>query len=296
MASQTLSVAFLILVISFASLCDATESAATVSHTYYHSRPTPCRDNRRVRIAIKRGILSDKANAAVLLRAGFHDCFTATPYKADSGCNGSLRLREELRNPINSGFDSLRPFLAPILKGTCVSWADAFQMGTELSMILTGGPFVRLGRGRRDSPLPDEVTGEIPLLIDSFEELKALYARKGFNVREMVVSNVGGHALGGFEGTDGSENEFTPNPNTFNNMYAVNLVQRITSGTNLPGFNTLPSDVVWLNDPEATLWIKFYAGYYYGGFNQRLGLLRLKIDFRQYLLKQSRLSSTTVTA
>lgn len=229
----------------------------------------------------------------MLVRAAFHDCITATKSRRGSGCNGSLRLREELIHPQNSAFFELRAFLAPILKDTCVSWADAFQIGTEVAMRVTGGPRVFLGRGRTDAARQDKIDGEIPIAENNFAKLKKIYARKGFNVREMVVSNVGGHALGGFQ-ESGVEKKFTPRPGVFNNAYAENLVQRLRSGRNEPGFNTMSSDLAWLTDPEGKLWIKYYAGYYYGGFDRRAGLWRLKIDYAKYLIKQSRLTDKTV--
>lgn len=219
--------------------------------------------------------------AAGFIRASFHDCFTVTDEKKDSGCNGSLRLREELAGPKNNGLDKVMKFLEPILRASCISTADAIQIGVEKALLLTGGMHVSLGRGRTDAATSDMVD-ELPGLF-KFKKLKEIYAKKKFTVPEMVASIVGGHAVGRFFGV-----RFTSNPKKFNNMYAVNLVHFLQHGKDLKGFNSLSSDRGLLSDQEALLWVKFYADRS-GAGPETKGTLRLKKDFMSYLSKQSKM-------
>lgn len=73
-----------------------------------------------------------------------------------------------------------------------------------------------LGRGRTDALTPDVVGGvlEIPSLLATFAELKAFFERRGFNVRELVVSSIGGQAVERFSHRGV---QFTPNPERASN-------------------------------------------------------------------------------
>lgn len=223
------------------------------------------------------------------IRATFHDCITVTPDKPDSGCNGSLRLTEEITNPNNARLSLVTNELEGILASTtCVSFADAIQIGVEVASNLAGLPMFPgfLGRGRTDAGTPDTVNGELPSPIATFAELKAFYERKGFTVRDLVVSSVGGHAVGRFLARSGAEFPFTPNELVIDNGYAINLLDGILAGqTNLPGFNTLPSDRSLVEDEAARFWLGFYAGRGSRGGFTRLGNRRLRKDFRIFLRK-----------
>lgn len=163
-----------------------------------------------------------------------------------------------------------------------MSWADAFQIGVEKGLQLTGGPQVALGRGRDDSPIPDDVD-ELPGL-EEFGKLKTRFSKKGFSVREMVVSILGGHSLGRFFGIN-----FTPHPNKFDNLYAVNLLHFLRKGKDSVGFTSLSSDRELLKDKEALMWVKFYADRTLTKRGRVVGIERLGRDFRRYLEKQGRM-------
>lgn len=147
---------------------------------------------------IDEGLARQPSRAAGLLRAGFHDCITATMSKSGSGCNGSLRLGTELRYKGNIRMSRTIAFLRPIQRTSFVSWADLFQLGVERAMVKTGGPNVFLGGGRRDANSADENT--LPGEKTSYSTLKTFFKNNGFNVRQMVVAQVGGHAIGKFKG------------------------------------------------------------------------------------------------
>lgn len=168
-----------------------------------------------------------------------------------------------------------------------MSMADIIQMGVELAMAATGGPRVSLGRGKRDVDTADE--NDLPGAGDTYAELKAFYGSKGFNVREMVVSQVGGHSIGSFAGID-----FSPNPTSFDNAYATNLLNILENGESLPGHNELPSDLQMITDPEAVIWIKFYADSTRTASGRTQGFVNLNRDFARYLVKQGRLTSSRV--
>lgn len=214
------------------------------------------------------------------VRGSFHDCNTFI--KSRTGCNGSLRLRTELSFIKNRGLDKFINNLEPIVRKTCISYADGIQMAVEAAMIVAGGPKVHLGRNRKDSIEPDPFETELPGLWP-MSKLKELYMRKGFNVREMVVSNVGGHALGEFFGR-----KFSPNPSKFDHMFAVNLLHVLSSGSSLNGYNTLFTDRGFVKNEETLLWVKFYGDSTKTNGVSR-GLVRLKQDFGKFLVKQASL-------
>lgn len=222
--------------------------------------------------------------AAAFLRAIFHDCIT-TSKRSSSGCNGSLRLRSELEFVRNLGLDRLTQKMEPIVRRTCISYADAFQIGVEAAMIVSGGgpPFAnfRLGRNRIDAVLPDPVH-QLPGLWE-FPRLKAFYRTKGFNVPELVVSVVGSHSLGKFFGVN-----FTPTPNRFSSGYAINLWHVFKHGKSLPGFNTLSSDRGLVHHAESLRFVKRYGDTSGPGGAARC-LVLLRQDFKRYLSKLSKL-------
>lgn len=231
---------------------------------------------------IDQGISKNKKLIAGLLRAGFHDCITATASKSGSGCNGSIRLNKELKYKGNRGIKGTIKFLRPIQRRSCMSWADLLQLGVERSMVKSGGPTVSLGRGRSDANSADE--DDLPDETASYATLKAYFKKRGFNARMMVVGNVGGHAVGKFRGTN-----FSANPNKFDNLYAVNLKNILEGGSGLSGFNELDSDLQMIAKNQGQIWIKYYA-------SSSKGKERLLADFKTYLEKQASLSSSNVSS
>lgn len=262
------------------------------------------RTHSKIRKLIEKGMKDDPDLIPAFSRAAFHDCITATKAKPRSGCNGSLRLKDEITNMNNDGLqpplDLLRKHLPTFKNQRCASFADGLQLGAEVAMKVSGGPHVvrRLTNGfapRKDVDEPDTVDGELPDKDDSFKELKKFFARKGFNVREMVVANVGGHALGAFEDDDDNQDKpFTTTTTKFNIDYATNLVQRIDTGVNLDGFHTLNSDLELLKDPESVHWLKYYAGYIGIGYNKAIGTFRLRHDYKTFLIKLASLRGSSL--
>ncbi|PXF41012.1 L-ascorbate peroxidase 5, peroxisomal [Gracilariopsis chorda] len=273
---------------------------------YFFSTPMCFSSHQKIREVIKKGMKDDPDLIPAFSRAAFHDCITATSSKPNSGCNGSLRLEEEITNMNNDRLqpplDFLRQHLPTIAHKKCASFADGIQLGAEVAMQISGGPkvlgkLVNSAAPRVDVDDPDTVEGELPDEDDPFPKLLDFYARKGFNLREMVVSNVGGHALGAFEDDeDNQEKPFTTTETSFNIDYAVNLVQRIDTGKNLEGFHTLNSDLELLNNTESVFWLKYYAGHTGVGYVPSLGKLRLLTDYGKFLIKLASLKGSNLPA
>ncbi|CAN8061441.1 unnamed protein product [Agarophyton chilense] len=267
---------------------------ATYSNCYYA--------HHKIRELLVEGMKEDPDLIPAFSRAAFHDCITATKAKPKSGCNGSLRLKDEITNMDNDRLqpplDFLRKHLPTIENQKCASFADGIQLGAEVAMKVSNGPnvigkLVRSVSPRKDVDEPDTVDGELPNENDPFQKLKEFFARKGFNVREMIVANVGGHALGAFvDDDDDQDKPFTTTENEFNIDYAVNLVQRIDTGVNLEGFNTLDSDLEFLKDAESVYWLKYYAGCTWIGYYKAIGKLRLRIDYGRFLIKLASLKGS----
>lgn len=247
------------------------------------SRVARCKPNFRLAEGLtEKELQKDIRFAAAFIRASFHDCFTVTKKKKDSGCNGSLRLRLELAGSKNARLDKLAKMVElSIVRKTCISFADAIQIGVEKALLLTGGPKIFLGRGRSDAPKADSVN-ELPGL-EEFSSLKAIFAKKKFTVRELVVSIIGGHSFGSFFGF-----KFTSNPNRFDNMYAVNLLHFLKQKKDIKGFNSLISDRGLLTDKNALFWVRFYADRSVSNGSIK-GVIRLKRHFKDYLVKQSKM-------
>eukprot|EP00737_Agarophyton_chilense_P002452 gb/GEZJ01002797.1/.p1 GENE.gb/GEZJ01002797.1/~~gb/GEZJ01002797.1/.p1 ORF type:complete len:292 (-),score=47.63 gb/GEZJ01002797.1/:512-1387(-) len=285
---------FIVLLFSASLLLHATVSTASNCFSA-HSH---------IRKLLEKGMKKDPDLIPAFSRAAFHDCITATKAKPKSGCNGSLRLKDEITNMNNDGLqpplDFLRKHLPTIANKDCASFADGIQLGAEVAMKVSNGPNVisRLVSSvspRVDVDEPDTVDGELPDKDDPFQRLKEFFARKGFNVREMVVANVGGHALGAFvDDEDNQDKPFTTTETGFNIDYAVNLVQRIDTGVNLEGFHTLNSDLELLEDPESVYWLKYYAGYTGVGYNKAIGIFRLRIDYGKFLIKLASLKGSSL--
>lgn len=270
-----------------------------------HSDAQPPRRCARVRGQVRADITSAMVTDNLLIpkfvRAAFHDCITATSDIADSGCNGSLRLDSEINDPNSAQIEDAITLLDTVLAGqTCVSYADAIQIGMKAAMgIASGGTFpnFRIRENIPDATDADDVT-QIPGRADTFVQLKTLYEGKGFTSEELVASLVGGHALGRFFNVAGTTSlDFTTTPFAFNIDYATNLVQRIDSGSNLAGFNTLAADSNLLDDAEAVGYLKYFAGQVgtTDDYNAMTGRIRLTKVFSRFLQKLSFLTSADVT-
>lgn len=251
-------------------LCVAIVFATTVSAASACVPGKPSRRNRWVaQRAVWRMVRKDKALAARFLRAAFHDCFSASKAIKGSGCNGSLRSEAELNDVRNGGLRPLIRKIIPIAKKTCVSVADLLHYGSSAGVYLTGGPYTNPGGGRQDSPQgaqddPASLPPSDPPNRATFNKIRVAYQNQGFkSPRDLVVSIVGGHAIGG---SLGGLLSFTPHPFLFDSSYARTLLQlhkqqanKANTVTAANGFHPLQSDLALFEDPNCLFWIKYYA-------------------------------------
>lgn len=254
----------------------------------------------QVETALSTEIAAAPNLVAAFVRAAFHDCVTATSDKPDSGCNGSLRLEEELTNADNARLRGAIAAIRRSVRNTCVSVADGIQIANAVALEIAGGPnilssVVDSANPRTDATTADTVTNELPSRTSPFPDLLAFYERKGFSLQEFIASLAVGHSLGGFATPNGIA-PFTTDIFTVSSSYCFNLVQRISSGTNLQGFNTLQSDVTLISNPEAVNRLQTYAGCFDGGCSasSQTGLQIMRNDFTDFAIKLSQMTGSTL--
>lgn len=215
----------------------------------------------------------DATKAAQFIRAGFHDCATATKDDPLSGCNGSLKfelpaVEGDLSDPF---FPNLR------LKDTVTELESVRELYTCLSLadtiLIAYAAAARVSKAAKRDLLNDLVSESIArpdraeadfhnnvldlpdARIDSFTGQMAFYSRKNFNERDFVVSLVVGHSVGGFAPPAQSSPvlPFTePSELLVNGDYCGALLASRTAvfgpgrspagNVALPRFNFLPSD------------------------------------------------------
>lgn len=189
---------------------------------------------------LRRLVRSDAAQSAGMLRAGFHDCITARHEKPDSGCNGSLRLPEELNHPNNARLQGpVTELMRRKARYSCVSAADAFMIGFAASTYEAGGgnifdAVVNAYSPRLDSATSDFV-GDIldlpPANDRSFQGQLSFYQRKNLDETDLVISLVVGHSIGGAlnRKTNRVENFTETSPSTVNADYCGGLLTTFLS-------------------------------------------------------------------
>eukprot|EP00892_Ulva_mutabilis_P011501 jgi/Ulvmu1/8723/UM047_0064.1 len=183
----------------------------------------------------------------ILLRIAFHDAGTWTVRDRTGGANGSIQF--ELGGSPNNSV--VRRFGWPIvlqikrsLAGTAAanfSLADVIALAPAYGLSKMGGGAYPMKVGRVDASSADAgVQDELPRAADSIEELKASFARKGLNARDLVALS-GSHTIGRIPGVGG---------NVFDNSY-YQAVLSFQAG--------LGSDRELLEDPETRAIFEDYA-------------------------------------
>lgn len=262
-------------------------------------------DFERVKTSIAEAITDNQSGVnliAAFVRAAFHDCITATPDKPTSGCNGSLRLAEEINNANNA---RLAPAIAQVtdaVTGTCVSVADGIQLAMVVSLAMAGGPdvsaeVVDAANPRVDATIADTVDGQLPDRNSNFATLASFYASKGLSETDLVSSSAGAHSIGGFRGRGGVL-PFTNDANTVSPGYSRNLISFSETGNHIDGFNTLRSDRALVTNADALDKLRMYSGCTVAaeGCDQNAsnGLALLNAEFKDFLIKMSRMTGLTV--
>ncbi|CAF1700514.1 hypothetical protein Bca52824_043013 [Brassica carinata] len=148
-------------------------------------------------------LASDPRIAASILRLHFHDCFV-------NGCDASIlldnstsfRTEKDAAPNANSarGFNVIDRMKAK-LETTCpktVSCADVLTIASQISVLLSGGPWWPLPLGRRDSlqAFFDLANTALPSPFFTLAELKASFVAVGLNLSSDLVALSGGHTFG----------------------------------------------------------------------------------------------------
>ncbi|KAJ4906887.1 Peroxidase 22 [Raphanus sativus] len=148
-------------------------------------------------------LASDPRITASILRLHFHDCFV-------NGCDASIlldnstsfRTEKDAAPNANSarGFNVIDRMKAE-LETACpetVSCADVLTIASQISVILSGGPWWPVPLGRRDSlqAFFDLANTALPSPFFTLDELKASFAAVGLNLTSDLVALSGGHTFG----------------------------------------------------------------------------------------------------
>ncbi|KAL5573287.1 hypothetical protein UlMin_022884 [Ulmus minor] len=139
--------------------------------------------------------------AAALLRMHFHDCFVR-------GCDASVLLNSTKINQAEKvsipnlslrGFeviDAAKSAVEKICPGV-VSCADILTLVARDAVSMIYGPYWEVPTGRRDGrvSIAFETLTNLPPPFANITQLKANFASKGLNVKDLVVLS-GGHTIG----------------------------------------------------------------------------------------------------
>ncbi|CAO1943155.1 unnamed protein product [Urochloa humidicola] len=219
-----------------------------------------------VRSFVQDAVRRDVGLAAGLLRLHFHDCFVQgcdASVLLDGSATGpgekqappNLTLRPSAFKAINDIHDRLTKECG----GAVVSCSDVVALAARDSVVVSGGPSYRVPLGRRDSPsfaTQQDVLAGLPPPTATVPALLAVLSKIGLDAADLVALS-GGHTIGlghctSFEsrlfprpdptlnatfagrlrqtcpakGTDRRTPLDVRTPNTFDNKYYVNLVNR----------------------------------------------------------------------
>ncbi|KAD6795582.1 hypothetical protein E3N88_06478 [Mikania micrantha] len=235
--------------------------------------------------------------AAPLLRMHFHDCFVR-------GCDGSVLIDSTKNNQAEkAGFPnlSLRGFqiiddVKAAVEDACpgvVSCADILALVARDAIYQIKGPYWPVPLGRRDGRISiASESATLPSPLANIAQLKATFASKGLNVKDLVV-------LSGKGDTDPSlDSDYVPylkslckptdtttlvemDPGsftTFDENYYTNVLKRR---------GLFVSDAALLNDYETSAYVKLQA--------QSHGSTFMK-DFEESMVKMGQIEVLTGSA
>ncbi|XP_010519956.1 PREDICTED: peroxidase E5 [Tarenaya hassleriana] len=146
---------------------------------------------------------TDPRIAASILRLHFHDCFVA-------GCDASIlldnstsfRTEKDAAPNANSarGFNVIDRMKSEVEQACpqTVSCADVLTIASQISVLLSGGPWWPVPLGRRDSlrAFFDLANTALPAPFFTLDQLKASFAAVGLNRTSDLVALSGGHTFG----------------------------------------------------------------------------------------------------
>ncbi|XAR73737.1 Peroxidase [Bertholletia excelsa] len=149
---------------------------------------------------VKRATMKDKTVPAALLRMHFHDCFIR-------GCDASVLLNSAGKNnaekdgPPNLSLhaffviDSAKRALEAACPGI-VSCADILAFAARDAVVLAGGPYWYVPKGRKDGRTSKaSETTQLPAPAFNISQLKQSFSQRGLSLDDLVALS-GGHTLG----------------------------------------------------------------------------------------------------
>ncbi|XP_071731243.1 peroxidase 64-like [Rutidosis leptorrhynchoides] len=153
---------------------------------------------------IKKAVISatknDKTAPAGLLRMHFHDCFIR-------GCDGSVLLNSKGKNTAEKDGPpnlSLHAFYVidnakEVIESACpgvVSCADILALAARDAVVMSGGPFWDVPKGRKDGRISKaSETNQLPGPTFNISQLQQSFSQRGLSLEDLV-SLSGGHTLG----------------------------------------------------------------------------------------------------
>ncbi|KAL1804814.1 hypothetical protein ACET3Z_027882 [Daucus carota] len=240
--------------------------------------------------------ISNPTTAAATLRVFFHDCMV-------DGCDGSILIdpgtsnnterSQEINHSLSGDAFDVVVRAKTALELACpnvVSCSDILATATRNLIKQVGGPYYPVLLGRKDSfvSMSSHVEHGLTRTNSSMDRMIAIFAQKGFTVREMVALLGGGHTIGfvhcsefasrifNFSAT--SEVDPSLNPNFANRLRTLcanyktspdmaafmdpispgkfdnNLYQNL-----MRGLDVLPSDHLLITDPRTRTLVAEYA-------------------------------------
>ncbi|CCH45027.1 Catalase-peroxidase [Wickerhamomyces ciferrii] len=209
---------------------------------------------------------------------GFQGC----PHQSGGSFGGTIREGAEAKEPANNGLQNPRKFLEEFHDSNpWISYGDLYTLGGVVAIQEMGGPKIGWRYGRVDQGPKFGSTSRLPDASQDADYVRNLFARMGFNDRE-VVSLIGAHALGschvlapampGSEESTGPGSGFTgrwtASPNFMSSEFFRLLLEDKWEWKNWDGprqyvnkddLMMLPTDYALIQDESYLKWVKIYA-------------------------------------
>lgn len=200
-----------------------------------------------------RALVHSNNAAPIFLRLAFHDAANYNAIENTGGVNGSVRLRDELKQSPNKGIEpGVRLCEDVKKKHPRVTYADLYQLAGVVAVEESGGPTIDFVPGREDTDVPDELN--IPNPNGGADHLRRTFYQMGLTDKDIVVLS-GAHTLGrARRENSGFDGPFTKHPLEFDNSYFVELLRGDT-----PGLVKFPTDKALLHDLIFRPFVDLYA-------------------------------------
>ncbi|XP_074271996.1 peroxidase 29-like [Silene latifolia] len=202
--------------------------------------------------------VADVTAPAAFLRLLFHDCQV-------QGCDASILLASpdsEIHASRNLGIRKLEAInqIKSSLEATCpgqVSCADIIALAAKNSVALSGGPFIRIPLGRKDSNTSSSIQADalLPSVTINVDQLISIFAAKGMNLQE-TVAILGAHTLGAAHCVNVVDRLYKPKPTDHMDLQLQIAIRAACA-------NTVPAANMTLIPNDATPTI-FDTSYYFG--------------------------------